>query len=166
MNQQSEPRASETGSVADEAIKLMESLGAWADTQAQAQAQASAQSSGAPAPDTQEAPGQESAEKSTTGGCDCSSTHAPKVCAVCPVCRIGSFVESLGPDAMERIADVIGMLAGSLQEAARQRRGMPEQKSAAEAQQPPRTHKVPVTTDAGTDPDAARPRTGGGDSAE
>lgn len=91
--------------VADEAVKLMEALGAWAGT-----------ASG-------EAPGAGSREHDPSGERSCSCTDsAPAVCKVCPVCRVGAFLEELSPDVMERVADLIAMVAGSLHAAAETRR--------------------------------------------
>lgn len=141
MNDKSDPTTHDTGSVADEAIKLMESLGAWA-TGAQ---QASTTSQDRPA---------------GSGTCSCSTdsaapqSHAPAVCRVCPVCRVGAFLEDLSPEVMERFADLIAMVAGSLQAVAQQRRSEHEAPPAAAAPEQPATHKVRVTGDA---PDGADP---------
>lgn len=143
MNDRSDSPTSEAaGSVAEEAVKLMESLGAWASHKA----------ADDPAPN-----------RAGAQECSCSRAQTPAVCQVCPVCRVGAFLEGLSPDIVERLADVVAMFAGSLHAAAQQRRGAAATQSEPEPQADhPKTRKVPVTGDS-PDPDRDEGRT---DSAE
>lgn len=103
-----------------------------------------------------DSPGQPDAGASgapSGSGCDCGPTaHSPAVCKVCPVCRVGAFLEGLSPEVMERFADIIAMVAGSLQAVAQQRRAQADAATsapdAAAAATRPSTRKVRVTGDA------------------
>ena len=159
MSEKSDPTATDTGSVADEAMKLMESLGMWAAT--------AGHSADAPPQESMrdDWPGQPDAGASgapSGSGCDCGPTaHSPAVCKVCPVCRAGAFLEGLSPEVMERFADIIAMVAGSLQAVAQQRRAQADAATsapdAATAAARPSTRKVRVTGDAPDGEEAVDP---------
>ncbi|MBC9957607.1 hypothetical protein [Yimella sp. cx-51] len=126
--------------VAQEAMKLVESLGAWAGSASSAHAFESSAGGGSDRDDDEPKRGDD--------GCSCSTAHAPVVCRVCPVCRVGAFLEGLSPEAMERIADLIGMVAGSLQAVAQERRaGSPSGEESRPPAGQPASHKVTVSGD-------------------
>ncbi|WP_431841090.1 hypothetical protein [Calidifontibacter indicus] len=159
MSEKSDPTATDTGSVADEAMKLMESLGMWAAT--------AGHSTDTPPKESMrdDSPVQPDAGASgapSGSGCDCGPTaHSPAVCKVCPVCRVGAFLEGLSPEVMERFADIIAMVAGSLQAVAQQRRAQADAATpapdAATAATRPSTRKVRVTGDAPDGEEAVDP---------
>lgn len=116
MTEPDDPRTAETPSVEAEARRLMESLGAWASA-----------AGGGTTDDAQAA-----------GGCSCNP--APKVCRVCPVCRVGAVVESLSPDLVDRLADLVAMVAGSLKVIADDRRQEQQTPAEQDRQEPEREH--------------------------
>ncbi len=162
MDDRTDERADETGSVADEAMKLMESLGLWVAGAQASGAQASSGPAGGDAAGDPEADDSASG-RADTPGCSCTGDaaaaaqiHQPAVCKVCPVCRVGSLLEGLSPEVMERFADLIAMVAGSLQAVAQQRRSQGEAADAPPAPAAKPAHKVRVTGDAPEPGDAVR----------
>lgn len=84
------------------------------ETKAEATAETETETSG-PEESASEAPEQ--------AGCSCQASAAVgAVCQVCPICRLAGLVDSVRPETMERIADLLGMVAGSLQAVAADRR--------------------------------------------
>ncbi len=100
-------------SVEEEARRLMESLGAWAAGQTTGERQTHAAE---PESATQ------TEQPRTTDGAGCSCNPAPRICRVCPVCRVGAVVESLSPELVDHLADLVAMVAGSLKAVAEDRR--------------------------------------------
>jgi hypothetical protein len=49
--------------------------------------------------------------------CTCGGT-TPAACRICPVCQLISFVQQVSPDAIERLADVVGLAATALRDLA------------------------------------------------
>lgn len=116
-------------SVADEAMRLAEAFAVWAQNSKQA-ADASAADGGAPeeSPVTDQAPAREPAAPAgaphgTAPGCDCAQGPAVEaVCRMCPVCRLAGLVQAVQPDLLDRVADLLGVLASGLRTTARERR--------------------------------------------
>lgn len=117
-------------SVADEAMRLAEAFATWAqNTHRATDARASYDATAADR-DPGDAAGQASSAASASAdhhtaapGCDCA--HAPAVeavCRMCPVCRLAGLVQAVQPDLLDRVADLLGMVAGGLRTAAREGR--------------------------------------------
>ncbi|NYJ75042.1 hypothetical protein [Allobranchiibius huperziae] len=59
--------------------------------------------------------------------CDCGRTAGlDAICRVCPVCRIASYMQTVRPEVLVRVADVLAMVAGSLQMIAADRGSDPQ----------------------------------------
>ena len=67
------------------------------------------------------------------------------VCRVCPVCRAVGLLHSVQPETMERLADLLGMVAGSLQAMAADRRRPDETDEPARPSRGERDEAVEVT---------------------
>lgn len=61
---------------------------------------------------------------STVCGCN-SQTGVDVVCRMCPICRAAEFLHTVRPEVLERCADVLAMIAGSLQAIAADRPAQP-----------------------------------------
>lgn len=59
-------------------------------------------------------PPESSASASPVCGCG-SQTGVDVVCRMCPICRAAEFLQTVRPEVLERCADVLAMIAGSLQ---------------------------------------------------
>ena len=58
--------------------------------------------------------------------CDCGRTAGlDTICRVCPVCRIAAYMHTVRPEVLVRVADVLAMVAGSLQVIAADRTAEP-----------------------------------------
>lgn len=56
------------------------------------------------------------ADTPAAAGCGCGSgAGLDVVCRACPICRVASYVQTVRPEVLERVADVLAMIAGSLQ---------------------------------------------------
>lgn len=67
--------------------------------------------------------------------CGCNSqTGVDVVCRMCPICRAAEFLHTVRPEVLERCADVLAMIAGSLQAIAADR---PAQPSSSRPSPPP-----------------------------
>lgn len=125
----SDPDDQQSGAsnVADEAMRLAEAFAVWAqngklaadvaahDTPADDAASSGAETGGASSarPETSAA----------TPHCDCAHGVAVEaVCRMCPVCRMAGLVQAIQPDLLDRVADLLGLVAGGLHTAAQQRR--------------------------------------------
>ncbi len=98
----------EDGPVAQEAMRLAEAMSSWA------------KSSARPRSDDGQGP---EGESEGTRPCSCADSAAVgTVCGVCPICRVAGIVAAIQPEVIERVADVLTMVAGSLQEVAEDRR--------------------------------------------
>lgn len=109
------------GSVAQEAQRLVEALADWAGEGARVGSEDSSHHSAGDSCGSaadEHAPAQD--------GCTCGAEHAPRVCRVCPVCRIGAFLEQVSPEVVDRCADLFAMVAGSLRTVADDRRAAQE----------------------------------------
>ncbi|WP_145227427.1 hypothetical protein [Rudaeicoccus suwonensis] len=146
------PPSDSAGPVAAEALRLAEAFAAWAggvsDTHSQhADADRSAdaarddtagQGSSTPRAEAHEPP---------EPGCGCGqATALDAVCRVCPVCRLAGLVQAIRPDVIDRVADLLAMVSGSLHEVASSRRD-------AAAGQTPQAHdsNSPAERHAGVD---------------
>jgi len=90
----------EETSVADEAAKLAQAFSAWAGAGA----------------------GSERVNSEPTG-CGCSHGDSVEtVCRMCPVCRAAGLLQAVQPELLDRVADLLSMVAGGLHSAAEQRR--------------------------------------------
>jgi hypothetical protein len=79
---------------------------------------------GADAESDREGTGRTSGE-GRTHECTCGGT-TPAACRVCPVCQLISFVQQVSPDAIERLADVVGLAATALRDLAASQREQSE----------------------------------------
>lgn len=69
--------------------------------------------------------------------CGCGSqTGVDVVCRMCPICRAAEFLQTVRPEVLQRCADILAMIAGSLQAIAADR---PAQRTSADASTPPNT---------------------------
>lgn len=60
--------------------------------------------------------GAENTAGTSAAGCECGrSSGLDAVCRVCPICRAAAYVQTVRPEVLERVADVLAMIAGSLQ---------------------------------------------------
>lgn len=67
--------------------------------------------------------------------CGCGSqTGIDVVCRMCPICRAAEFLQTVRPEVLQRYADILAMVAGSLQAIAADR---PAQRTSADASEPP-----------------------------
>ncbi|MDE9366759.1 hypothetical protein PZ938_14185 [Luteipulveratus sp. YIM 133132] len=114
-----------TPSVSDEAMRLMEALAGLTAAHRPPQSEPGAASSGRAERDAARA-----SEDSAEPACACSTPVVESVCGVCPICRGVALLHSIQPETMERVADLLGMVAGSLQAVAADRR---ESRAGAEA---------------------------------
>lgn len=126
---------SQTGaaSVAEEAMRLAEAFSVWAQNSKLA-ADAAATPDDATGAGREEQPDTRAAEpkdadarhpepRDTVQHCDCA--HGPAVeavCRMCPVCRLAGLVQAVQPDLLDRVADLLGVVAGGLRTAAQDRR--------------------------------------------
>lgn len=128
----SDPDSHQSGAsdVADEAMLLAEAFAVWAqngrlaadvathdappNTPSEDAAGSGTESEDAPSP------------QPAAGGapsCDCAHGEAVEaVCRLCPVCRMAGLVQAVQPDLLDRVADLLGLVAGGLHSAAQQRR--------------------------------------------
>lgn len=102
---------SDGGPVAEEARRLAEAVSAWARSGARGEAHS-------------EHPADHAG--SDEGGrpqCPCAGSDAVEtVCGVCPVCRAAGVVAAIQPEVIERVADLLTVVAGGLQAFADDRR--------------------------------------------
>lgn len=120
--------------VAEEAMRLAEAFAVWAqngklaaDAATQGTSSDDAESPGAATDSkTTSGPGAEPAAPkpaATPPSCDCAHGAAVEtVCRMCPVCRMAGLVQAVQPDLLDRLADLLGLVAGGLHSAAEQRR--------------------------------------------
>ena len=103
------PDGTGASSVADEAARLAQAFSLWAqngrgDTAAGA------------------TPRQDSADGDIAA---CGCTHGDSVeavCRMCPVCRAAGLLQAVQPEVLDRVADLLSMVAGGLRSAAEGRR--------------------------------------------
>lgn len=103
------PDEHEETSVADEAAKLAQAFSAWAQ-----------QGDGAGTDPV------DRAESDPAGTAQCGCAHGVSVeavCRMCPVCRAAGLLQAVQPELLDRVADLLSMVAGGLHAAAEQRRG-------------------------------------------
>lgn len=115
-------------SVADEAVRLAQAFAGWASN-----AHLGAEHAAARSPDDDPTEPQEQ-------GPDCGCGHgttAEAVCRNCPVCRAAGLVQAMQPELLDRVADLIGVVAGGLHSAAEQRRAADEPPADGRADAPP-----------------------------
>lgn len=113
-----------SSTVADEAVRLADALAALAGgTSDRSDESASARQDrpGAADPGTAGRGGTTS-EDATEPGCACGTPSVQAVCEICPVCRVAAFLAEVRPETVERVADVLSMVVGSLEAFAAQRR--------------------------------------------
>lgn len=129
----SAPDSHQTGasSVADEAMRLAEAFAVWAQNgKLAADVAAHDEPNGAPTDETagggtnsEDVSSTASAARATAPSCDCAHGEAVEaVCRLCPVCRMAGLVQAVQPDLLDRVADLLGLVAGGLHSAAQQRR--------------------------------------------
>lgn len=117
-------------SVADEAMRLAEAFAVWAqnnklaaDATTAGHAAASEERAGTEPEDGEQATASGEAPHGTAPGCDCAQGPAVEaVCRMCPVCRLAGLVQAVQPDLLDRVADLLGVVAGGLRTAAQERR--------------------------------------------
>ncbi|CAG7572914.1 hypothetical protein FB554_1057 [Barrientosiimonas humi] len=109
-------------SVADEAVRLVSALAALGgDLAGSREHPAGADPAETdPLGGDDSAPGGDAAAGPVT--CGCSNDAVSSVCGLCPVCRVATFVAEVQPETIEKVADLVSMVAGSLQSFAAQRR--------------------------------------------
>lgn len=105
---ESEDEQTGTSSVADEAAKLAQAFSLWAQTGRGATTDRTDGS----APD---------ADGATACGCG-HGDSVEAVCRMCPVCRVAGMLQAVQPDLLDRVADLLSVVAGGLHSAAEERR--------------------------------------------
>ena len=113
--------------VADEAIRLAEAFAVWAQNGKLAADVAAhdTPTDGAAAEDASvgDAPKGRPEPGAAAPSCDCAQGVAVEaVCRMCPVCRMAGLVQAVQPELLDRVADLLGLVAGGLRSAADQRR--------------------------------------------
>ncbi|WP_148043260.1 hypothetical protein [Flexivirga caeni] len=104
-----EPNSAAASSVADEAARLAQAFSVWAQRDGEATTEDTAR------------PGEH--DRSEAAACGCSHGDAVEaVCRMCPVCRAAGLLQAVQPELLDRIADVLTLIAGGLHSAADQRR--------------------------------------------
>lgn len=95
-------------SVADEAARLAQAFSVWAQN-------------GRGAATSRTDPDEPGA--GVAAGCGCTHGDAVEaVCRMCPVCRAAGILQAVQPELLDRVADLLSMLAGGLRTAAEDRR--------------------------------------------
>lgn len=117
------PTGDHGGDVADEARRLVMALAGLTGQGTQED-----DASGRPGVDQEDEPASRS---SSTHDCGCGRDAPPAVCGVCPICRLGAFVEHVPAEAVDQVADLLGMVVGSLRSFADSRRGDAPRRDAA-----------------------------------
>lgn len=128
--------AAPVGSVAEEAARLMDALGSWAQSGAAGHEhdRDSDHAAADEAPSTGAAADEEAADDAppadaAADGATCASCGAragvgrAESCRACPVCQGISVLRSVRPETVERLADFAAVVANALREMAVQRRG-------------------------------------------
>ncbi|WP_018156177.1 hypothetical protein [Demetria terragena] len=115
-----------SSAVADEAIRLVSALAAMGTPSG-----TGAGDGPSAREDTVTADGSSSADSSSSdrtgegtapSPCSCDTPAVQAVCEVCPVCRVATFLSEIRPETVERVADLLGMVVGSLEAFAAHRR--------------------------------------------
>lgn len=125
-----EQTRSATGTVAQEAVRLIEAMASMArstgiaDEDASSYADVVAEET-APGAAHETSAGPEEGEPST---CACSSCggeldSTPLACKLCPVCQGIALIRSIRPETVDRLADFAAAVASSLRDVAAQSRG-------------------------------------------
>lgn len=127
------PPSDSAGPVAAEALRLAEAFAAWAGGMSDTHSQHTDADRSADAVSDDTVPDDTAGHGSTTPraeahepagpGCGCGqATALDAVCRVCPVCRLAGLVQAIRPDVIDRVADLLAMVSGSLHEVASSRR--------------------------------------------
>ncbi|HWC20736.1 MAG TPA: hypothetical protein VG502_00425 [Flexivirga sp.] len=126
-----DPDNQQTGAstVADEAMRLAEAFAVWAQNGKLAADVAAHDTSvddtgaGTATEEPDRAAGARPPAAAAAPSCDCAHGAAVEaVCRMCPVCRMAGLVQAVQPDLLDRVADLLGLVAGGLHSAAEQRR--------------------------------------------
>ncbi|MFC6706386.1 hypothetical protein [Flexivirga alba] len=150
----SDPDDKQSGAsnVADEAMRLAEAFAVWAQNGKLAadvaMHDAPADQAATSGTESADAPSAPPRDGTAAPSCDCAHGAAVEaVCRMCPVCRMAGLVQAVQPDLLDRVADLLGLVAGGLHSAAEQRRtsdtGTGDPGSS--GQHPDRGMDVPVT---------------------
>lgn len=120
------PEHERVSAVADEAVRLVSALAGVTSQDRDDVPQDADQDSTAGSAGTDEARTSAGADEARTrtgpAACTCDAAAVQAVCQVCPVCRVAAFLAEVRPETVERVADVLGMVVGSLEAFAAQRR--------------------------------------------
>lgn len=114
-----------TSAVSDEAVRLVSALAAMAGPahdngrgqDASDPTRTEASDADAPEPGAADPP-----DTGAAPACACANPSVQSVCDICPVCRVAAFLSEVRPETVERVADLLSMVAGSLEAFAAQRR--------------------------------------------
>jgi len=98
------------GSVAEEAARLLDALGGWASS-------AQAAYADQPAPEANGTPIDGASERCQTCGAQDGAGRAAS-CSLCPVCQGIGLLRSVRPETVDRLAELVGALAGTLRDVA------------------------------------------------
>ncbi|TWP36981.1 hypothetical protein [Leekyejoonella antrihumi] len=137
------------GAVAQEALRLAEAVSDWA--------RSTHPNPGDARPDAETSRDTDppSAERTAGRSCGCHESGAvDSVCRVCPICRVATVVQAIQPEALERVADVLAMFAGSLNAVAEDRRAGARNPTPSSPAKPEHTD-IPVSGD--TDDEGGAP---------
>lgn len=108
-----------TDALSAEAARLADAFSVWVGDRAGQDPDESDAVDDEPAPKPEAA-----ASTAATPVCGCGrGTGVDLVCKMCPVCRAAEFLHTVRPETLERFADVLAMVAGSLHAIAADRSG-------------------------------------------
>ncbi len=108
-----------TDALSAEAARLADAFSVWVGDRAGQDPDESDAVDDEPAPKPEAA-----ASADATPVCGCGrGTAVDLVCKMCPVCRAAEFLHTVRPETLERFADVLAMVAGSLHAIAADRSG-------------------------------------------
>ena len=126
-----EQSRSANGTVAEEAVRLIEAMASMARPSAGAREESGSYADG-PAPEpspgaaNKTSTGSENLEEPLQGACsECGGERAstPVTCKLCPVCQGIALIRSIRPETVDRLADFAAAVASSLRDMAAQSRG-------------------------------------------
>jgi hypothetical protein len=126
-----EQTRSANGTVAEEAVRLIEAMASMARSTASADEDASSYADPsaketAPGAAHEASPGPEDREEPLKGACSaCGGERdsTPFACKLCPVCQGIALIRSIRPETVDRLADFAAAVASSLRDMAAQSRG-------------------------------------------
>jgi len=126
-----EQTRSANGTVAEEAVRLIEAMASMARSTGSADEDARSYADGpardsAPGAAHEASPGSDNRDEPLNGACSaCGGERdsTPLACKLCPVCQGIALIRSIRPETVDRLADFAAAVASSLRDMAAQSRG-------------------------------------------